>query len=316
MYYIGIDLGGINIRAGIVDAQHQLCQTLSIKTSMAKGFDGLCVDMVRLCEQLVVEYGITLDEVMSIGIACPGMINDETGEIIFSNNLDIYHSNLRERMALKLPCPVYCANDSNAVALGEYIIGSGEGVSSMVVLNLGIGVGSGIVMNGKIYNGFNYSGGEFGHMVIEVGGRRCTCGRKGCLETYVSTRGFIQTAKEVMKDNNDSLLWSLVKGDISCVSESIVFEARDKGDALANRVVDTYIDYLSVGLANIVNALQPERIAIGGFVFQQEEWLMDALQTRVDAQVFGRFGEKQTKILAATLGNDGGIIGASLLGRM
>jgi len=271
---------------------------------------------VRLCEQLVVEYGITLDEVMSIGIACPGMINDETGEIIFSNNLDIYHSNLRERMALKLPCPVYCANDSNAVALGEYIIGSGEGVSSMVVLNLGIGVGSGIVMNGKIYNGFNYSGGEFGHMVIEVGGRRCTCGRKGCLETYVSTRGFIQTAKEVMKDNNDSLLWSLVKGDISCVSESIVFEARDKGDALANRVVDTYIDYLSVGLANIVNALQPERIAIGGFVFQQEEWLMDALQTRVDAQVFGRFGEKQTKILAATLGNDGGIIGASLLGRM
>jgi glucokinase len=314
MYYIGIDLGGTNIAAGIVDENHKLCHKISVKTSMEKGFDGLCEDMADLCRLLMSDAGLKLNEVKAIGIGCPGMINEETGEIVFSNNLDIYHSNLKDRMESLMALPVYCANDANAAALGEYMAGSGESASSMIAITLGTGVGSGIIIDGKIVGGFNYSGGELGHMVIKAHGRRCTCGRRGCLETYASATGLIQSTKDAMMSSDHTLLWDLVAGDIKCVTGKTVFEGREKGDSLATAVVDAYIEYLAVGLANIVNALQPEIIAIGGGISYQGDWLIESLQHKVDGQVFGRFGDRQTKIVRASLGNDAGIIGAAMLG--
>ncbi|MBN2899526.1 MAG: ROK family protein [Clostridia bacterium] len=314
MYYIGIDLGGTNIAAGIVDDAHQLCYKLSIKTSMDQGFDGLCEDMAQLCRQLVKEMGIGLEEIKSVGIGCPGMINERTGEIVFSNNLDIYHENLVEKMEGLLWRPVYCANDANAAALGEYAAGGGASASSLVAITLGTGVGSGIIIDGKMVGGFNYSGGELGHMVIKVHGRRCTCGRRGCLETYASATGLIQSTKDAMLHDETTLLWDLVEGDLECVTGKTVFDAREQGDLVAAAVVEEYIGYLAVGLANIVNAFQPEVITIGGGISHQGDWLMAALQEKVDTQVFGRFGDKQTRIKRAQLGNDAGIIGAALLG--
>lgn len=316
MYYIGIDLGGTNIAAGIVDEAHKLCHKVSVKTVMEKGFDGICEDMADLCRLLTADADVAFDEIKAIGIGCPGMINEASGEIIFSNNLDIYHSNLKARMEKLLSLPVYCANDANAAALGEYIAGSGASASSMIAITLGTGVGSGIILDGKIVGGFNYSGGELGHMVIKAHGRRCTCGRRGCLETYASATGLIQSTKDAMMSSDDTILWELVEGDINCVTGKTAFDGREKGDAIAIGVIDAYIEYLAVGLANIVNALQPEIIAIGGGISHQGDWLIEHLQHKVDAQVFGRFGDKQTKIVRARLGNDAGIIGAAMLGNM
>lgn len=314
MYYIGIDLGGTNIAAGIVDEQHNLCHKMSVKTVMEKGFDGICDDMAELCRLLTADAGLAFDEIKAIGIGCPGMINEASGEIVFSNNLDIYHSNLKARMEKLLSLPVYCANDANAAALGEYIAGSGASSSSMIAITLGTGVGSGIILDGKIVGGFNYSGGELGHMVIKAHGRRCTCGRRGCLETYASATGLIQSTKDAMMSSDDTILWELVEGDINCVIGKTAFDAREKGDAVAIGVIDAYIEYLAVGLANMVNALQPEVIAIGGGISHQGDWLIERLQHKVDVKVFGRFGDKQTKIVRASLGNDAGIIGAAMLG--
>jgi len=314
-YFIGIDLGGTNIAAGIIDQAHQLVYKTSIKTDMSRGFDGLCKDMASLCHTVVTAFGIEFNEILSVGIGCPGMINEETGEIVFSNNLDIYHQPLGAQMAELLACPVYCANDANAAALGEYVGGSGKSADSMIAITLGTGVGSGIIMDGKICGGFNYSGGELGHMVIQVEGRQCTCGRKGCLETYASATGLIRSAREAMENEPESLLWSLADDNSKHVTGRMVFEARECGDATAIHVVDAYIEYLSVGLSNVVNALQPEIVAVGGGISHQGDWLMQALQEKVDTQVFGRFGDKQTRIIAASLGNDAGIIGAALLGR-
>ncbi len=314
-YYIGIDLGGTNIAAGIIDETHQLLYKTSIKTDMSRGFEGLCEDMASLCYRVVGAFGVEFKQILSVGIGCPGMINEETGEIVFSNNLDIYHQPLGVQMAELLACPVYCANDANAAALGEYMAGSGKSADSMIAITLGTGVGSGIILEGKICGGFNYSGGELGHMVIQVGGRQCTCGRKGCLETYASATGLIRSARDAMENEPESLLWTLAENNPHHVTGRIIFEAREQGDATAHQVVETYIAYLSVGLSNVVNALQPEIIAIGGGISHQGEWLMQKLQEKVDTQVFGRFGDKQTRIMAASLGNDAGIIGAALLGR-
>lgn len=314
-YYIGIDLGGTNIAAALVNELNEIVLKKSIKTSMLKGFDGLCEDMADLCHLIIAESAIGLDLIESVGIGCPGMIDESTGDIVFSNNLDLYHSPLVKRMEDLIGRPVFAANDANAAALGEYVAGSGREVKSMIAITLGTGVGSGIIMEGKICGGFNYSGGELGHMVINYKGRSCTCGRKGCLETYASATGLIQSAKEKMALLKDSQIWVLVEGDEDAVTGKVVFEAFKKGDQAAIEVVEEYIEILSIGLANVVNALQPEVIVIGGGISHQGQWLMDALQIKVDQQVFGRFGSKQTSIRVARLGNDAGIIGAALLGR-
>lgn len=314
-YYIGIDLGGTNIAAALVNESNEILYRESIKTSMLGGFEGLCMDMAELCQSILTASKIQMDSVESIGIGCPGMIDEESGEIVFSNNLDVYHSPLSQRMTQLTGKVVFAANDANAAALGEYVAGSGREARSMIAITLGTGVGSGIIIDGKICGGFNYSGGELGHMVIDYNGPQCTCGRKGCLETYASATALIKSTKEKMSQRKKSILWQLAKGDVEKVTGKMVFDAYHNGDDAAKEILETYIKLLSVGLANVVNALQPEVIAIGGGISHQGQWLMDALQKEVDQQVFGRFGTKQTVIKMASLGNDAGIIGAALLGR-
>jgi glucokinase len=314
-YTIGIDLGGTNIAAGIMDEGRKILLKKSVKTDMSRGFKGLCQDMSNLCFALIEAYNIIQEDVRFIGIGCPGMINEVTGEIIFSNNLDLYHEALSKTMRKLLGRPVFVANDANAAALGEYEVGAGASAHSMVAITLGTGVGSGIIIDSRIIGGFNYSGGELGHMVIQRDGRPCTCGRKGCLESYASATGLIKSAQEAMMKDQNSLMWSLVNQDINQVTGKVVFDARDQEDKVATEVIEDYIEVLALGLANIVNAIQPEVIAVGGGISHQGQWLIDALQKKVDHQVFGRFGNKQTKIVVASLGNDAGIIGAALLGR-
>lgn len=209
--------------------------------------------------------------------------------------------------------PVYVANDANCAALGEAYAGCGNGSKNFVAVTLGTGVGSGIIIDGKIVTGVNCAGGECGHMVINVDGEQCTCGRKGCWEAYASATALIRQTKAAMEKYPDSVMHKIAEEE-GKVSGRTAFDAMRKGDIGGIEVVNNYIKYVSCGLINLVNALQPEIICIGGGICNEGETLLKPLRRFVQAERYSIYSKIQTKIMKAQLGNDAGIIGAALLG--
>ncbi len=314
MYYFGIDLGGTNIAAGIVDSELRLIAKASTPTLVGRPTDEIVMDMANLCKKLCKEQGIDINEVEACGIASPGTCNSETGIVEFSNNLPMLNYPIVEKLRSYLGVQkIYLDNDANAAALGEVLAGSAKGAKSALMVTLGTGLGGGIVIDGKIYSGFNFAGAEIGHIVIEKGGRPCTCGRRGCWEAYSSATGLIKMTREKMEETKDTVMWDMTE-DINHVSGKTAFLAmRTKGDKAATEVCEMYIDYLATGLTNVLNIFQPEVICIGGGVCNEGEPLFAPLREQVYRENFARNSAKQTKIVRATLGNDAGIIGGAAL---
>ena len=193
--------------------------------------------------------------------------------------------------------------------------GAAKECSSAVVITLGTGVGSGIIINGKMLNGFNYAGGELGHMVVNYGGRECTCGRKGCWEAYCSATGLISMTKEAMEADKGSAMWKIA-GSLDKVDGKTAFDAMRLGDKSGSKVVDTFISYLACGLVNVINIFQPEMICIGGGICKEGHYLLDPLDKIINSDSYSRFSDKKTVLCTAKLGNDAGIIGAALIGNL
>ncbi len=210
---------------------------------------------------------------------------------------------------------VHVDNDANCAALGEAYAGCGNGAQDFVAITLGTGIGSGIIANGKIINGVNLAGGEFGHMVIVMDGEQCTCGRKGCWEAYASATALIRQTEESMKLHPDSIMHELAAKE-GKVTGRTSFDAMRMGDIAGIRVVNNYIKYVACGLINIVNALQPEIICIGGGICNENETLLKPIRNYVQAERYSIHSKLQTKIVKAQLGNDAGIIGAAILGKI
>ena len=316
MYTLGIDLGGTNVKAGLCDCNGKLIKKMSLPTQRDSTADEVTDSMARLCYMLLEECGVSADELEYVGVAAPGTADLEKGEIVFCNNLPFLHYPLEKEFSARFPAKkVYLENDANAAALGEVICGGAKGVKSAIIVTLGTGVGSGIIIDGKIYSGFNFAGGEIGHMVIEKDGKPCTCGRKGCFEAYSSATGLINATKEVMDLNPDSLMWEICKENGNKVNGQTAFLALVKGDKASKEVVDGYIAYLACGIINIINIFQPEVICIGGGVSNEGDNLFLPLMERVNKEQYSRFCDKKTDIRMALLGNDAGIIGAAMLGK-
>ena len=206
-------------------------------------------------------------------------------------------------------------NDANAAAYGEAVAGAAKGTQTSVTVTLGTGVGGGIIIDGKVFSGWNSFGAELGHMVIVKDGRRCTCGRKGCWEAYASVSGLIYQTKLAMIDHADSAMWEIVGGDIKQVNGRTAFDAMRSGDPVAKAVCDKYIEYIACGAANVVNIFQPEVLVFGGGISKEGETLLGPMRPLIREFDYARFGGRQTKIVAAKLGRDAGIIGAAFLGR-
>lgn len=314
MYRIGIDLGGTNIAIGIVDENNNIIRKGSVPTKAGRNPDEIIKDMAELCKSLLAEEDIILSRVEMVGIATPGNVNPDTGRIGFSANLNMIDYPIVEKLGEFLPAKkILVANDANAAAMGEAIAGSGKGVDKFIMVTLGTGVGGGIIIGGKIYAGFNHAGGELGHMVIEHNGRACTCGRKGCWETYSSATGLITMTKEYMMTNKKSIMWKLVENDIDKVSGRTAYTAAAMGDMTARAVCAEYTDYLACGLTNIINIFQPDILSIGGGVSNEGENLMAPLREIVDRMQYTSREEIKTELRIATLKNDAGIIGAANL---
>lgn len=316
-YYVGIDLGGTNIVAGVVDETYKILSKASVKTNMPRPSEKIMDDMVSVTHQAVKEAGLNMDQIECVGIGSPGIADIETGYIEYANNLDFNHVPMGDYLKKKLNKPVYVENDANAAAYGEFVAGAAKGTKNAVCITLGTGVGGGIVINNHIYSGFNHAGAELGHNVIVADGEPCTCGRKGCLEAYASASALIRMTREGMESNKDSLMWKLSEEE-GKVSGRTAFAAMRQGDAAAKAVCDQYIHYLAVGVANAINTFMPEVVCIGGGVCNEGDPLMVPLREQALAEVYTSHipgFTKNPRIVKAELGNDAGLIGAAFLGQ-
>ncbi len=313
MYRIGVDLGGTNIAVGVIDENYKIIGRGKVKTRAPRPAEAIFDSIKEAVDMAVVNAGINYDEIKSIGIGTPGSVNKDTGAIEFSNNLKFHNVPAKAMLEERLKKPVYLENDANAAALGEAVAGCGHGVKNFVAVTLGTGVGSGIIIDGKIYRGSNFCGGEMGHMVINVDGIPCNCGRKGCWEKYASATALISQAVEAMQGDKASLLWQTCDDDLNKVDGKSIFEALDMGDATAKAVVNRYLYYVAIGIANVINALQPEAVCVGGGISGQGEKILTPIREMVKAERYSVYADKQCNIIPAALGNDAGIIGAALL---
>lgn len=310
---IGIDLGGTKIAAGLVDENRNVIASVQEATDLPKPAEEIVLAVYNLVHRLLKEEGFTFEQVESIGIGIPGTVNKETDVVEYANNFGFEHVPFVKMLKEKFPCPLYAENDANAAAWGEYLAGGGRGSRSMVAVTLGTGVGGGIILNGRIWGGENGAGGELGHIVIEKGGRPCTCGRKGCLEAYASATALVSQTQEAMENMPASLLWTLCDGELENVNGRMVFEAVAKKDETAVAIRDNFIDYLAEGVASIINTLQPEVLCIGGGLSGAGAALLEPLQMKTAPLVYSRSSKKNTRLVLAELGNDAGIIGAACL---
>ncbi len=315
-YYIGIDLGGTNIAVGVVNENFEIVSKCSRKTLPERGNVPIFEDMAGASFDAVKAAGITMDDIEWVGIGIPGTINPNTGMIEYSNNIKFEQVPITEEMEKRLNKKCYIGNDANVAAYGEYVAGCGKGTTNFVAITLGTGVGSGIILDGKIYTGSNYAGAELGHTVICLDGEECTCGRKGCWEAYASATACIRQTKRAMRENPDSLLWEVCQNNESAVSARTTFDAMRKGDETAKQVVDRYITYIAAGLVNVINIFQPEKICIGGGVCNEGDTILGPIREYVENSRYSKNSGIQTEVLRATLGNDAGIIGAALLGKL
>lgn len=313
MYNIGIDLGGTNIKVGLVNEKHEIVEKATVKTNLPRPAEEICASIVELIWQVLTSAKVTLNEVTSIGIGTPGVADRNSGVVLYSCNLDFHNSDLRALIKKKLDKPIFVENDANAAAFGEVLAGAGKGFNDVVVVTLGTGVGGGIIIGGKIYTGFNFCGAELGHTVIQYGGRPCGCGRKGCFEAYSSATALINMTKEAMEENKSSKMWEICGGDIENVDGKTAFDGMRAGDEAAKGVVDMYIEYLGCGLTNIVNTFQPEVLLIGGGICKEGEALIKPLSEFIKRESYCIDADKTTKLDICQLENDAGIIGAAYL---
>lgn len=319
MYYIGVDLGGTNIAVGIVDENHKIIKKGSTPTLPDRHAEAIVKDMANLCKNLIHDCGLTLDDIAYVGIASPGIANCESGVVEYSCNLPFVDFPIAEVFMKYLPVPhVYVENDANAAALAEALAGAAKGTRTSVMITLGTGVGGGIVIDGKIYTGHNHAAGELGHIVIEKDGRQCGCGRRGCWETYSSATGLTAMTREKIQELMIKGIPSIMVEDYKVsgkVSARTAFDCMRKGDKEAAKVVDTYIEYLACGIANIINIFQPEVLSIGGGISNEKNYLLEPLMRIVDREQYTRNNKKKTVVKIAEMGNDAGIVGAAGLGR-
>lgn len=293
---IGIDIGGTETKIGLVDIHQKLITQTSLPTGPERPAEEIIREIGEKALVLLDSQGIAMDQCVGVGIGVPGTIVRKTGMVRYSNNIRWENVPLAKEMGKYLPVPVQVANDADCAALGEAYAGAGKECQDVVMLTLGTGVGSGMILDGEIYEG--KGGSEFGHMVIIENGEPCTCGRKGCLEAYASATALKRDAKRASGIER-------TPGEI--------FRAAAEGDAQMQEVVEVYIRRLGIGIVNIVNIFRPQLVLLGGGISGQGETLLAPLREMMSEGCFGGEKGELPEIEIAALGNEAGMIGAASL---
>ena len=312
--YVGIDLGGTNIKAGVVTDEGKLLNKVTVKTNADRPMEDIIHDMGKLAADAIKDAGLEVKDIEAIGIGSPGTPDNDEGLLVYSNNLPFVMAPMRKLIREVIDLPVYIDNDANCAAMAEAVAGAAKGAQDSVTITLGTGVGAGVIVEGKIYSGFNQAGSEFGHTVLVSGGIDCPCGRKGCFEQYASASALARMTREAAEKNPDSLLNKVYEQQGEWNAQ-IAFIAMKEGDETAKEVVDTYTSYLADGLANAINAFMPEVLVVGGGVCNEGDPLLIPMREKTMSRPYFGPGVKKTRIELAQMGNDAGIVGAAMMGK-
>lgn len=313
MYRIGIDLGGTNIAAGLVDENLQILDRRSVKTNVPRSIESIIQDMVQMVHSLTAENGLKERDIAAVGVGVPCTANPENGHMEDANNLGFDDTPFLTLLAERLDIPVYFDNDANVAAWGEYRTG-GYGEDSFIMMTIGTGIGGGIILNGRLWSGINGAAAEFGHMTIACDDTPCNCGRKGCFEAAASANALIWRAKKRMSEKPDCLLWQLCGGDMEKVEAKTVFDGAAAGDQVCAELLDAYTTLLAEGIANIINIFQPAVLCIGGGVSRAGDALLLPIREKTAKRIYSKNSKRNTQIELAKLDNDAGVLGAALLG--
>ena len=314
MKYVGVDIGGTNLKAGLVDESGELLATQKMKVASIADDEGLAWTVASLVQELARTVNIPVSDVASVGVGVPGTVEIRSGSINYTCNLPLRNVPLRKLFHRYLSIPLYIENDANCAALAEYLVGAGRDSKRFVTVTLGTGVGAGIVVDGKIWSGAHGAASELGHLIIEVDGIPCTCGKCGCTERYCSATAIIRMAKEACALHPDCAILKAVNGDVDKITAKTVFDLAKEGDDIANRVFRRYVKYLTIAINNVVSFLDPDMIVLGGGVSRAGDFLLDAVRELLPKYLMYPV-LPMPEIALAQLGNDAGIIGAALLGR-
>ncbi|WP_312940149.1 ROK family protein [Oscillibacter sp.] len=311
--YIGLDVGGTNLRAGLVDEAGRLLAVRKIPLGEFQGVEPFAKTLASLAAQAARDGGISPGNLAYVGVGIPGATTKE--EILYTCNIPMKNVPLARLLQSYLDVPVLLENDANCAAVGEYFCGVGQGTKNFALVTLGTGIGGGFILNEKLYSAGGMAG-EVGHMVVEKGGAPCTCGRRGCWETYASATGLIRMTREAMERDKSSRLWEESDGG-TAVTGRTVFAAALRGDKTAKALCETYVSYLAAGVVNLLNIFQPEVLAIGGGIGEAEEELLFApLREIANRESYATRCGGKVSVVRAKLGGDAGMIGAALLERV
>ena len=316
MNYLGIDLGGTNIVAAVVNEKFEIVSEAKNPTLCPRPWKEILDDVAKTALEAAKMANLKMSDFPFVGIGSPGVISVETGTVIVAVNLGFDNVPLTEYLSKKLGIPVILENDANAAAWGEAVAGAARGTQNSVMITLGTGVGGGVIIGGKVFSGFNYAGTELGHIVIDYNGRQCTCGRRGCWETYSSATALVAMTKEKLDEcarTGRKTLMTDIVAQQGKINGRTAPDAMRMGDEAAKEVYDVYVRYLACGLTNIVNIFQPEVISLGCGVSNEGQSLIDAILPIVRAEQYGGDVVELTQLRIAELGNDAGIIGAAAL---
>jgi len=301
---IGVDLGGTNIKGGVVDQNGQILRRLSVQTQAQEGPERILDQIARLVQELKGERGIE-----GVGVGCPGLVEPTLGVVRDPPNLAGWQEvNVKRELEERLELRVEVANDVNAAALGELYFGAGRGVSNFICITLGTGVGGGLILDGKLFTGSRGVAGEIGHLPVNIFGPRCRCGNYGCLERYVGAEYIVERAQKKLKDNPASLLSSL-EGELT---PKLIAQAAQKGDKLAKEVFRETGEIIGAALSGAVNLLNPELIIVGGGVAQAGELVLEPIRRTLVERAMNRESQG-VKVVPALLEEDAGLIGAGSL---
>lgn len=309
MLRIGIDLGGTKIAAGIIDENYALLSRAEVPTRASLGVETVIADMAECARMALREAGKTTADCAGAGIGSPGLCDTAKGSVRNAHNLGWYGVPVCELLSRELGLPVKVDNDANCAALGEVVAGAAKGSRSALMVTLGTGVGGGIIIGGEIYSGWQSLGGEIGHMCIVMDGEQCSCGEKGCWEAYAASSALVRQAEKAAVEHPESLL----AADTGSLNGKKIFAAVNAGDAVAKSVVERYCAYVGVGIVNLINAIYPESIIIGGGISAVGETILSPIREYIGEHFFASKKELMPAVLQAQLGNDAGLIGAAAL---
>jgi glucokinase len=306
-YYVGIDLGGTNLKLGLVTEACGILKRLSTPTEAEHGPDHVLERMAQAVRDICQAADMKVEDLSAVGVGAPGPLDSKKGIVIFTPNMTGWRNiHVRDRLEAQLQRPVVLENDANVAAYGEFRCGAGRSVQNMVLLTLGTGVGGGIILWGRMLRGVSDTGAELGHIIIQHGGRKCGCGNLGCLEAYASATAVVGRTKEALAAGATSSL-AAVKN----LTAKAVFDASAAGDALARKIFEETAEYLATGITSIIHTLNPELVVLTGGMMGAGDEFLNLVRNRVGQTAFEP-AWKVCDIRWSTLGGDAGILGAAL----